>query len=183
MPIKVTLTLNIDATALKRKPELACHIAVIAGWWQEIEDEMAWIFAYAMETDPALAAMVFGRVNSMLAKLEMIEGAIAHSVSEAAAEIFKKRHREAIRKCASERNHVVHAHWACHPDYPDRLIRMTGLADPQLAMLAYDERDFLEIEFRAMSVLRDLKEFAQSLPDRRQLKEPTRSAWKLPDNP
>lgn len=177
MPKNIDVSVKADPLSVLSKPDLAAQIVAISCHWTEIEDELITLYAYAMGTDPALAAVTLGRVNSFPARLEMIKAALEHSVSINAARRFEGM-REEIRKCAGLRSDVVHCHWMTHEDYPDCLIRMKGLSDPQLAQWAWSSSDFAERALRLVTLHVALKEFYYSLWEEIRSAAPTKPAWK-----
>ena len=162
-PIKGKINIKIAPAACATRPELASRIAVISSMWSEIEDEIAFLYALAMRTEPAWAAATLGRVSNLGTRLDMLETALELSFSQPAATRFRTLLRKPIRDRAGERARVIHCHWAVHDRYPDDLIRVVGITDPSLHMERYDLKDFLSIELRLLKLLLSLKEFAQSL--------------------
>jgi hypothetical protein len=177
MPKKIDISVEVDPTGVLSKPELAAQIVAISCHWNDIEDELITLYAYAMNSDPALAAVTLGRVNSSAARLDMIKAALEHSVSMSAARRFDSMRKE-IRKCAGLRSNVIHCHWMTHDDYPDHLIRMKGLSDPHLLLWAWSLGDFAECALRLVTLHVALKEFYYSLYEEIRSASPTKPAWK-----
>lgn len=177
MPKNIDVSVKADPLSVLSKPELAAQIVSISCHWAEIEDELITLYAYAMNADPALAAITLGRVNSFAARLDMIKAVLEHSVSINAARRFEAMRKE-LRKCAGLRSDVIHCLWMTHDDYPDCLIRMRGLSDPQLAQWAWSSKDFAACALRLVKLHVALREFYYSLYEEIRTAAPTKPAWK-----
>jgi len=150
---------------------------MIAVAWAGIENELAILFCLSMAAVPAVAAAVLGRITNIGNKLEVVVTAMEYGLSESAAKAFRKDFMDSIRKRAKERNTVIHAIWLTHEDYPERLIRTAGLADPEMEMTAYSLKDFIDIELRLVELHLALKQFAQSLLASPASLSPPKSSW------
>ena len=177
MPKPINVSVGSNPLSVLSKPDLAVQIVAISCHWTDIEDELITLYAYAMNSDPALAAVTLGRVNSFPARLDMIKAALEHSVSINAARRFDDMRKE-LRRCAGLRSEVIHCHWMTHEEYPDCLIRMKGLSDPDLAQWAWSSSDFAERAQRLAKLHLALKEFYYSLHEEIRSAAPTKPAWK-----
>jgi len=183
-PIK-SLSIKINPHSLIERPDIACRIAVITSLWTDVEDELAFQFGAATLMQPAVAAAILGRVANVTTRLDMIETAFELAFPTDVVSRFQDELKPQIRKRSSERARLVHCHWVLHPDYPEHLIHVRGLTDPQMQMTAYTLKDFIEIEVRLLELSVALKEFAKSFAPYLQKREPAKSFWQLssPDPP
>jgi hypothetical protein len=178
MAQQINVNLTIAPEEILTKPELAAQIALIASYWAWIEDEMTFLFAMLMQTSPVLAAAVYGRVNSVVARLDMIEAAMKLIAPPDYVKRFRKELRDKLRKASNARAQIVHSQWTTHPDYPDCLIRCGGPTDPQVSHLAFRLSDFREIQIRLLETAIALKEFAQSLARDSGFPTPSIDGWR-----
>jgi len=177
MPKNIEVSVATNPLSVLSKPDLAAQIVAISCHWTDIEDELTNIYAYALNADPVLAAVTLGRVNSFPARLDMIKVTLEISISINAARRFDAMRKE-IRKCSGFRSDVIHCHWMTHDDYPDCLIRMIGLSDPDLRQWAWSSRDFAECALRLAKLHEALQEFYYSLHEEIRSAAPTKPAWK-----
>src|SRR5665213_737899 len=119
MPQPISVNVKVDPSDLEKKPDLAVQIVKISGAWSEIEQETGIAYSLALKCMPVLAVTALGRVNSLVAKLEMIQLALRLSCPPKYAEKFQKELKDEIRRCAKMRNRIIHCQWAIHEDYPD----------------------------------------------------------------
>ena len=103
------------------------------------------------------------RMN-LATRLAMIRTALTLGVSEEAGSAFWKMFEQKIRKRAKSRNIVVHAIWTVHADYPNELIRTSGIMDPFLNAERYSLADFLGIELELAKLREGLRVFDMLLP-------------------
>ena len=164
MPKPVSISLSPKPDDLASNPELVSHIARIALAWSNIEEELALIFAYGMGAEPAISAAIMGNVANLATRLAMIRTALTLGVSEEAGSAFWKMFEQKIRKRAKSRNIVVHAIWTVHADYPNELIRTSGIMDPFLNAERYSLADFLGIELELAKLREGLRVFDMLLP-------------------
>ena len=164
MPQPVHVDLHTSPGDLAARPELAVLIASIGLAWSNIEDELALLFAYGMQSEPAISAAIMGCTSNLATRLSMLRTALSLGVSEEAGTAFTKSFEQRIRKKAKARNLVVHSIWTIHASYPNDLIRTGGIMDPMLRSERYSKVDFLQIQIEILKLLESLKGFAESLP-------------------
>jgi hypothetical protein len=179
MPRKISGDIKLDPEALLKKPELAAHIGVVSSYWTELEDELVSLYAYAMRTNPVMAAVAFGRVNSLIARLDMVEIALGFSFSLEAQTYFRKNLRDKISGCSRHRSEVIHSIWTVRDDLPDCLIRTKGLTDPKIELWAYTYRDFRELELKILELNIALKKFGQNLANGSEFVGQEKPGWKI----
>lgn len=162
-PRPVKISIEVGPNDLEGS-DLAVHIAKIANLWAHVENDMAAIFAYGMNAEPAISAAIMGDVANLATRIAMIRTALRLGVSEDAGTAFWKLFEQRIRKAAKKRNRVVHGIWLQHKQFPGDLIRTAGILSPTLETERYRKRDFLEIELALAELWRDLKAFYETLP-------------------
>jgi len=180
MPTEFKGAVKVDAFALEERQDLAARIGVISSLWAQIEDELALIFAYALNTMPAIATATLGNVFSVPTKLNMLHTALELRFPEDVVAPFLKL-KKRTRTTAKTRAWVIHAAWTIHADHPNALIRCAGITDPRLGMLIYTRRDFVEIEMQLLQLHIDLRKYGQSLATSRELtvEERMQKYWSL----
>lgn len=160
--IRGPIDLKVDAFALARRPKLAAHIGIVSCQWIEIEEELISIFIAAMQTEPAIAAAIFGNIFSAAMRAQITQTALRCRFPAAVVRPFEKL-AERVKKRAGCRAHIIHGLWTVHADHPNALLRVSGRIDPRLRIERWELRDFAEVETHQNALQLDLRLFLQSL--------------------
>ena len=122
------------------------------------------MFAFGMLTQAAMSAAVLGCTSNLATKLAMVQTALDLGVSREVAVSFATTIAPRVRKVASRRNRIAHSTWTTHPDYPDDLIRVASLTNPDLGIERWSPRDFAELMLALAELQLQLRQFLKTLP-------------------
>jgi hypothetical protein len=112
---------------LSKRPNHAAGIGAVACEWAALEGNFVHmlsfaLFAFSKEGGYSLARTALETIESGTIRLEVIAALLRTRIPQDQFEIFDSEIRPEIRKCAGERNRVVHNSWCVHDDYPDHII-------------------------------------------------------------
>ncbi len=155
--------------------ELAEWIGNICANWTNIETILSQIYATLLGDDlpkpPLVVApiahpvghMIFSSLNSLNAKLDLLESLIEYREGKETRISFNKTLRPKIAKASKQRNDVIHSQWALSNQYPDALIAI----HPSKKAMLYKPKDFEEISTRILELQTPLWDFYHQLYEKR----------------
>jgi hypothetical protein len=103
----------------------------------------------------AVAFQIFDALNSVKARLDLLQGAFDSYGTIEEAKHFRDKLSPEVMKCFNQRSIIAHGEWCVHPDYPDALI-LNRLQDVQQI---WNRKDFEVISGRIVDLFHALMVF------------------------
>lgn len=144
------------------RPRLAALIGAIASEWGAIDDDLGEIFDVLTTGTPTpqprhsgseVAAIVFSKFISLSAKLDVIRSVVGLRLTARNVGEFEELSRR-MRKCAIERNKVIHARWMISDEFRDDL-----LTESAGHWLRYTEKYLEEVLDRTVALKGSVRDF------------------------
>lgn len=164
MPQKLAdgYALKWEPKLLRKRPEHALGIALVASEWTALENQLIFAFTFCMfamhgtsATSGRMAQAAWYSLDSLPARLKLLTNIARDRLSPDQCEAWKKLQKD-IRSRADERNRVVHGHWLTCDKYPADLILRTPHPDD---IRIYTVRDFDQITDRIIETSNQIATF------------------------
>jgi hypothetical protein len=162
---------------LEQRPDILLRVATIVTNWSLIEDELTTIYGLVMgdyitlpknildsglawsPPNHPIAFQIFEKIQSLYAKLDLIDGILEWRAKQHQLAAFRDIHRKSIQKSYAKRNQIAHGIWGVCEDYP-----LDAVLLPKFGrQMRYSLRDFNETNETIISTHRDFGKFIHEL--------------------